>query len=402
MRTFLLPLSLLAIAWPAHANPLPQGRIIGVQGTPEQICAMSARDSNTWTLSGAGFLLDNFIDTYMGMNGGSAMGWVNRFDTQSTPGGFESNLNCLDLTASGNCPHPPSSPCNQFNPVQYRFVREAMATAYSILRSYKEQLRDEIIDQILAIPEIISDFGPPAAGADVFGIVSGALGVASGVAAKSPILSGSLGVLSGIFNILGALPDDSVSGSDISGDIQTRLRMVFASIRNQIDTLGLTLFGGTSDTSMLARISPPSSNMEKTNIAKYFSGGRFLVSAADTNLGAEIGDQIRMWGVMIRQALIIRSLSLQRFSIWIDTRVGAASDCRPTGSRFINGQCYQIIRQNKNFAGGSQGPEDIAPDQAVKLDGKYGLNVEQFYLNAEACQNANPDGNGDVQPECVE
>ncbi|KAK6338600.1 hypothetical protein TWF696_009412 [Orbilia brochopaga] len=144
---------------------------------------------------------------------------------------------------------------------------------------------------------------------------------------------------------------------------------------------------------MLSRTSPPTSNGETTDIGRFFSGGRFLIPAT-VNLDMEVRNTVERGITRIRQALVIRALKNQGYFVSIDPAIATPESCTPTGSRFMNGKCYKIIRNT----GGLQIVEDIPRDTALKLDNAYyRISLEEFYNNAEACQNANPGSEGQAQ-----
>ncbi|KAK6499939.1 hypothetical protein TWF481_010295 [Arthrobotrys musiformis] len=388
-----LSVSILGLLAPLLANskPVPQDvRVIGVSGSAEAVCALSAADSNTWDNSGASAFLDNFVRDQGVRN------WANNLDQRTTAGGTiaDSNLDCTDLR-TGNC-RSPNVLCTQFTPPSVSFIRNAMFTCHSLLRAYQEELQDAIINEILMAGGLVSDFGQPAeAGYSIFGVLAGAFTVAAAAGAANPIIGGGLTAVAGIFGILGSFPD-STDSDNLRNDIDARLAQAFLASRDQVSNLAQTIFGGTDDTSLLARISPPARNAEVTDVGRFFSGGRFLIPAT-VNLDMEVRANADRGIRLVRQALVIRALKSRGFFVWIDTAATTFEACTPTGSRFINGRCYKIVK----FADSLQSRlEDIPVDTALKLDNEvYGINVEGFYTNAEACQNAFPNGDGQAQFE---
>ncbi|KAK6352068.1 hypothetical protein TWF730_008900 [Orbilia blumenaviensis] len=388
LRSLGLSLWLLAAA-AVNSKPVPQ-RVVGLSGSPELICSLSAADRSTWTNSGASFFLENFIREQGVRN------WANNLDQRTTAGGTiaDSNLDCTDLR-TGNC-RSPNVLCTQFTPPQVSFIRNAMFTCHSLLRAYQEELQDAIINEILMAGGLVSDFGQPAeAGYNIFGVLAGAFTVAAAVGAANPLIGGPLTAVAGIFGILGSFSDPT-DADNLRNDIDARLAQAFTSSRDQISLLAQTIFGGVDDTSMLSRISPTASNGETTDVGRFFSGGRFLIPAT-VNLDMEVRSVADRGIRLVRQALVIRALKTQGYFVWIDTGATTFEACTPTGSRFINGGCYKIVK----FADGPQSRiEDIPRDTALKLDNQvYGIRLEDFYSNAEACQNANPNSDGQAQFE---
>ncbi|KAK6517419.1 hypothetical protein TWF281_004076 [Arthrobotrys megalospora] len=373
----------------SNSTPLPQ-RIIGISGSPELICSLSASDRSTWTNSGAAFFLDNFVRD----NG--VRNWANNLDQRTTAGGTiaDSNLDCTDLR-TGNC-RSPNVLCTQFTPPQVSFIRNAMFTCHSLLRAYQEELQDAIISEILMAGGLVSDFGPPSeAGVSIFGILSGAFSVAAAAGAANPLIGGPLGAIAGIFGILGSIPDPTDT-DNLRNDIDARLRQAFLASRDQVSLLAQTIFGGVDDTSMLARISPPAGNGETTDVGRFFSGGRFLIPAV-VNLDMEVRAVAERGIGLIRQALVIRALKSQGYFVWIDTEATTFEACTPTGSRFMNGKCYKIVRFRDTL---QSRIDDIPAETVLKFDSPaYQINVEGFYNNAEACQNAFPNSDGQAQFE---
>ncbi|KAF3903375.1 hypothetical protein ABW20_dc0104347 [Dactylellina cionopaga] len=261
--------------------------------------------------------------------------------------------------------------------------------------AYLEALQDAIIIEILGAGALVTDFGQPAdPGYNIFGVINGALGIAAGLSAGSPIASGALSALSGAFGILALGPD--TPPDNIRNDIDARLAMAFKASREQIFRLAETIFGGQSDTSMLRSLSPSAiPNGEKTDVGRFFSGGRFLIPS-NVKLDMEVRGLVDAGAKMIRQSLVIFALKSQGYFIWIDTDATTFESCTPTGSRFMNGKCYKLTKARETRLGF----DDIPVDTALKLvNAQYGLNVEQFYANAEACQIAFPNGDGQVQTQ---
>ncbi|KAF3932148.1 hypothetical protein ABW20_dc0107940 [Dactylellina cionopaga] len=382
---YLLSLSLIATL--SHGKPVPQDvRVIGLTGTPEQICALSSENPSTWDNSGASVFLDNFIRTNGHMN------WANGIDRTTTAGGAaaDSNLDCADLL-TGNCAAP-TVQCALYTPPQLRFIRDAMSTCFRMLRAYHEELQDGIINEILNTGALVRDFGEPEQGFNIFGVLNGAFGIAAGVAAANPIVSGSLSALGGVFGILASGPD-STENAQIA--INARLSAAFTESQNQVSRLTEAIFGGIDEPSLLAR--SVGSNGETTPVGRFFSGGRFLIPAR-VNLDMEVRNIVRAGISRIRQALVIRGLKSQGYFVFIDTDITTFEDCRPTGSRFMNGKCYKIVRNRTGIT--AFGVEDIPADKVLKFgDPSYNIVIEDFYNNAEACQNANPNGDGQTQSQ---
>ncbi|KAK6329995.1 hypothetical protein TWF718_003422 [Orbilia javanica] len=369
--------------------PLPQ-RVVGVSGSPELVCSLSAADRTTWDNSGASFFLENFIREQGVRN------WANNLDQRTTAGGTiaDSNLDCTDLR-TGNC-RSPNVLCTQFTPPQVSFIRNAMFTCHSLLRAYQEELQDAIINEILMAGGLVSDFGPPSEpGFNIFGILAGAFTIGAAVGAANPLVGGPLTAVAGIFGVLGSFSDPTDSDS-LRNDIDARLAQAFTASRDQVSLLARTIFGDVDDTSLLARISPPATNGETTDVGRFFSGGRFLIPAV-VNLDMEVRTVAERGIGLVRQALVIRALKSQGYFVWIDTGATVFEECTPTGSRFINGKCYKIARFADSF---QSRLEDIPAETVLKFgDPAYNIIPEDFYNNAEACQNANPNSDGQAQFE---
>ncbi|KAK6527659.1 hypothetical protein TWF694_004639 [Orbilia ellipsospora] len=386
VKSSLFPLALVAI-FPIDAKPVPQLDVgMGSQGaSPQQICALPFdQPKTTWPNSGASFELDDFI-----LRNGPSL-WVNRLDQMTTDGGSSpnSNIECTDIQNSGNCPAP-SIQCQFFTPPSVFFIRSAASTCHRLLSGFLTQLSDAILLQSLQISTLLSDFGPPESGFNVFGVLSGAFSIAAGLATPDPIVSASFGALSGVFGIAGSAPDSS---GDFQNDIQTALATAFSQTRNQVINLAKVIFGGDTNTAILSQLTPNVANQEMTDIGKFFSGGRFLIPGT-TPLSDMVTLYVNNAVLHIKQALAIRALKNQGFVILIDT--GASVDtCTQTGSRFLNNKCYKLVKLN--FPGtGSLVSRDIDRDLALKLDNsEYQLDVAGFYLNAEACQNSNGGNQG--------
>ncbi|TGJ72393.1 hypothetical protein EYR41_004292 [Orbilia oligospora] len=386
-----LSLSIFGLLAPTlgHSKPVPQ-RVIGVSGSPELVCSLTAADRTTWDNSGASVFLDNFVREQGVRN------WANNLDQRTTAGGTiaDSNLDCTDLR-TGNC-RSPNVLCTQFTPPQVSFIRNAMFTCHSLLRAYQEELQDAIINEILMAGGLVSDFGQPAEqGYSIFGVLAGAFTIAAAAGAANPLIGGPLTAVAGIFGILGSFPDPT-DADNLRNDIDARLAQAFTASRDQVSNLAQTIFGGVDDTSLLARISPPATNSETTDVGRFFSGGRFLIPAT-VNLDMEVRTVADRGIRLVRQALVIRALKTQGYFVWIDTGATTFEACTPTGSRFMNGKCYKIAR----FASSLQSRiEDIPADTVLKFGNEqYNIVIEDFYNNAEACQNANPNSDGQAQFE---
>ncbi|KAK6541781.1 hypothetical protein TWF694_007565 [Orbilia ellipsospora] len=383
-KKFLFPLSFLTILQ-IHATPVPQ-RIIGAKLSSDQICSLTFTPQN-WTLSGAGFMIDNFVD----QNG--AKDWLNKLDQMTTVGGqvATSPLQCTNIEGNG-CP-PPSINCLAFTPAQYYLVRNAVFSCWNQLKIFKAELVDAVIIASLGTSRIVTDFGEPKMeDTDIFGIISGAFSIASGITAAFPELSGPFGVLSGIASILGALPDDGTPAPDLQGDIDERLQQAFVATRDGIDKLTSVIFGGTSDTSSLKLLAPAEiANGEVTDIGRFFSGGRYLIDAR-WDPQPIIRNLVSNGISRIRQALVARALKSTGHIVFVDTGVLRPEDCNTTGSRWVVGQCLKLSRSTRDGVF-----TDVDPNLALKLDkAPYNINLPEFYLNAFQCPAAKALNGGQI------
>ncbi|KAF3908523.1 hypothetical protein ABW21_db0206078 [Orbilia brochopaga] len=284
-------------------------------------------------------------------------------------------------------------PCVEFNPPQLRFVREAMSGLYRVLVAFHEQLQDQAIMTTLGLPMIEDDFTPPGSDTNIAGIIAGAFGIAAGVGAANPLVGGALGALGGIFSIISSVDGDQ---NAVGVAIATRLSAAFKASQDQLIVVAEAAFGGTADTSILKSVTATTigANMERTDIGRFFSSGRWLFPAS-RDVGMEIRAITERAAIRMRQALMVQALKTLGMVVLIDSARDKFEECTPTGSRFINGRCYSLGQRVQG-----RGPNTviyIPREQALKLDNSfYQLNVEEFYQNAEACAKANP--NGDGQP----
>ncbi|KAJ6259186.1 hypothetical protein Dda_6084 [Drechslerella dactyloides] len=257
----------------------------------------------------------------------------------------------------------------------------------------KEELQDQTLITSLGLGMIENDFTTPQSDVNIAGVIAGAFGIGAAAAAGSPVVGGPLGAISGIFSIISSVDGDQ---NNVALSISARLTAAFIASQQQLVNIAEAAFGGTTDTSILRSVSPLSqgTNMERTDIGKFFAGGRWLFPGS-RDVGQEVKQVTERATVRMRQALMIQALKTQGMSVIIDSARNKFEECTPTGSRFINSKCYSI---GQRLSG--RGPTAviyIPRAQALKLDNSfYQLNVEEFYMNAEACAKANP--SGDRQP----
>ncbi|EPS41978.1 hypothetical protein H072_4067 [Dactylellina haptotyla CBS 200.50] len=374
VKKFLL-LPLFLQGFPSYGSPLPQNSGL----TPQQICDLPLDDPNTWVNSGTAAFLDDFLGRTGPIN------WPLRIGQMTTPSGAVvfPNMRCSELTV-GPC-NAPSVLCNQVSSPQLYFVQVASGMLFSILNAFHSELQDNIIIETLGIGTIINDFGKPDDTFEINGVLSGSAAIASGLTAKVPLASAITGILSGIFGILAAAPKPE---NDPRGDIEQRLQAAFTQSREELFRVTSAVFGGTSDTEFLGGFPAPGA-FENSDIARFFAGGRYLIPP-NMPVMQMIRDIVDTGAVRIRQALVVRALKSQGYFVFIDEAVSRPEDCTPTGSRWINNNCYKITRDNRASFGG-QAFEDLPRDTALKLDNAYyRFDVVAFYQNADACQNLTP------------
>ncbi|KAH0559084.1 hypothetical protein GP486_004335 [Trichoglossum hirsutum] len=421
-------LSVALLAAAVYASSVPQDvTTIGFQEVDakkpdtQQICAMTYQNPRqTWIDSGASV----FLDRWLAANGSD--NWANRIDQQTTAHGSQgtSNLDCVDLEG-GNCPYP-SKQCREFTPPPLFHVRNAMATCYNMFTAFHEKLQDNTILTSLSIENIISDMGlsTPDRGINIFGALSGSFGVAAGLAAAAgPLIGGPLGILAGIFGIAGATQG---SPPDYSQPLKDQLSAVFTATEKQLETTVQTIFGG-GDTSKLPGVSGVGPNGETQDIAKFFADGKFLVQVTSAGVITSLLDPFFQKGAeLMRQSLVVTLLKAAGYYIFVNTDRDQNACNGITGSRFINGvsnrplprvsrkltpyptyqQCYTIehgerFRINGNIA---QTTKVIDRNVVLNFDDPskgYNIDVVTFYNNAQACQDAHPNFDGEVDTAAI-
>ncbi|KAI9893107.1 MAG: hypothetical protein M1814_000654 [Vezdaea aestivalis] len=357
----LLPL----LALTAQAASFPRQIVNGFTGT-SQICGVTYDDpARDWANTGASV----FLDKYLKDNGD--VNWANKIDQSTTNRGSQgiSNLDCVDFLG-GNCPFP-SVQCKDFTPPALFHVRVAMATCHRMFEALHEGLQDNTISQQLKTPQLIVDFGePPAKTSNLPAILSSAFGIGAGITAAAHEISGPLAVVGALFSLAAA--SQPPEAPDFLPTLDSELQNAFNQTNGQIKDIVKTIFGGGSATANLPGLSSP--NGETQNIAKFFSGGRFLVKVtSDGAIDSLLAPAIDKGYLFLKQALVVVILKAQNYYVFVDTS-RTESDCNKiTGSRFIDNQCFTIesFQRDNNFReDGSIAPRTrpIDPSIVGKLD----------------------------------
>lgn len=302
--------STLLLASAVRGSPFPQ-TVVGF-GDTASICGVKYDDPKmAWANSGASYFLNKWLNENKEDN------WVNRIDQTTTADGSQgtSNLNCVDFSA-GNCQFP-TVQCKFFTPPALYHVRNAISTAYSMIRALHEGLQNNVIKETLNVGTIVSDFGPPAAGSGLFGALNGAFTIGAGLAAAAPIVAGPLTIIAGVFGILASTPPETI---DPTLDIETQLSKAFDATEKQLETLTHTIFGGSGDTSKLPGAGGDAGpNGETNNIAKFFANGKFLVAVTGTGaVDALINPIIQKGSEQLRQRLVNTALKAQNYYVFVD------------------------------------------------------------------------------------
>ncbi|KAI9802789.1 MAG: hypothetical protein M1833_001388 [Piccolia ochrophora] len=379
-----------------YGNPVPQEvAVIGFEDTA-RVCAMKYDDPQaTWVNSGAA----KFLNDFLVKNGGSKE-WANKIDQATTRGGSqgESNLNCISLRGD-NC-RSPTVACEDYTPPALHFIRNAMFSCHAIFKSIHQSLQENTILNILDLDNIVSDFGAGTTegSAQTFALVDSSLSIAAGVAAGFAPAAGTFAVIASSFGILGALD----SPPEPTGDLKNQLSAIFSASQSQLEETLATIFGGPGDTSKLAGVTSSNGpNGETQDIAKFFSGGKFLIPVTEQGGIDEIVKPITdRAALLIKQSLVSTTLKSLNFYIFVNTD-RSESDCGSiTGSRFIDNQCFTLEKHGKT-AGARASLRDtteiIDKEIMLKLDDPaagYNIDVTGFYRNADACQTAHPDFDG--------
>ncbi|ORY15128.1 hypothetical protein BCR34DRAFT_598607 [Clohesyomyces aquaticus] len=399
--TLFLTVSFLALTSTVRSTPLPQST--ANPGLPDKasICAVTYDDpAQAWVQSGASHFLDNWLLTNGETN------WVNRMDQMTTNGGKQgtSNLNCVDF-AAGNCPYPTSGICEKFTPPSLYHVRNAISTAYNMFKGLHEALQNVVIKEILNVDTIVADFGPPKEGDAILGALNAALGIGAGLTAAVPEISGPLSVLSSAFGMLASTGAEPI---DPTIPIEQQLAAAFDASESSLQAVSRLVFGGDGDTSKLPGTGGTGPNGENSNIAKFFANGKFLVKVSEKGaVDALITPVVENGARMLRQRLVSTALKSQGYYVFVD-QDRTQDDCNGiTGSRWIENQCFTIehFRLSASSPQGIRGTTKvISKDIVLKFDDPnagYNINVEQFYRNADACQNAHPGFDGNIDPNGI-
>ena len=107
-----------------------------------------------------------------------------------------------------------------------------------------------------------------------------------------------------------------------------------------------------------------------------------------------------------RKAIVVRIFKATGVAVIIDSGIKLESDCWQSSQVWIDNECYGLFYDPVNqptsypYGEGSLGFQGTIPKwvtDKIALS-NYSISYTDLYPNARACMEANPDGNGEVNP----
>lgn len=135
--------------------------------------------ADTWTRSGAGTYMQNFL-TDSGTDN-----WVDRMFQATIGGGRQggSTYQCSSFPSPGLCTTPGHNLCEDYKPPPMFYVHIAIANFYNAFYRIHEALQDDMLSRLTSgVKGVVATFGPPASDVNALGILSGSLVFASAFA----------------------------------------------------------------------------------------------------------------------------------------------------------------------------------------------------------------------------
>jgi hypothetical protein len=407
----------------ASPVPSPQSDLVNT------VCRLNENDPASWGKTPASQFMDAWFaangttDWLRAMDQGTALTLVfsrearsptNSAGTTNIPG-FVSELDCKPL--GGSACIVPTAPCQDFTPPELRLIRIAAFRAHDIFTQAQTAITVNVIDNILDIDKMISDFNPSSAAGNPDDTLKS---IAAGFSIANKLLKGAsgaagdaLGLIGAIFSFISATDAGAPNKVDLTQlkiQIEGQLKAVFDASIKQLAALNSKLMGGTDNINLdtiLSLITSVGKSVGDPNaqnaITKIFSSGAFLAPPETSAISQGIADGLNL----IKQGLVGGILKALNFYVYIDSTITDKSQCTATGSRFINGECFMVYQRTKPFASGKTDQQPINANTILKLDDPsqgYNINVEDFYNNINACNNGSPDPSNinltDEYPKC--
>jgi len=233
------------------------------------ICGVTYDDpAKAWRDSGAGRFLDNWIHTH------GEKDWAYNMDMETTDGGTQGSgvLNCISFD-TGNC-NAPTHLCKEFTPPELWHVRKAMANAYQMTKTVFNNFEISVLKEHLKAATIINDFGPGSGSVNMLGLLNGVYTIAAGAMAFAVPIAAPITIVAGIFGAAASAP--SAGTIDLAAEIDSQLSSALEGVEQQTRSMLNLVFAGAGDTSKLPGADKAGIDNEQENIAKFFSGGKFL------------------------------------------------------------------------------------------------------------------------------
>ncbi|KAI0011626.1 hypothetical protein F4779DRAFT_572640 [Xylariaceae sp. FL0662B] len=382
------------------ANPVPE--LTGLKAFEKRKderaeCAVELDGSRTrriqvWgsdTLDGYG--VGKFLDKWVKKHG--EKDWINRMDKDLYSTGT-SKFWCNSLGGS-QCPDPDS--CSAYmdrKVVQLYWILTAAKNHYEIFNHMNDWLQTKTIEDTLAIPDITEKFGKQGdKNSDLWGKLIGALVTGAGLAAPAPggaLLSPLLTVGVGGANIASGFAAKEI---DYTKAVSDQLGEAFKALTEGLRShLNIAMTGSDSKSGKKSKDLPGLSGKYQTNIAKYFSDGRWLV----TNIEKETQPVLDKFGQYLKQGTVIAILKARKFFIYINSDL-KKDDCKSDTQVWLDDGCaelWSLADTSKEHAIADGAKEDEA--KAMK-ESKYGsFDLKKAFENAIKCARAHPDGKGKI------
>ncbi|KAK5730314.1 hypothetical protein LTR15_000251 [Elasticomyces elasticus] len=393
------------------------------------VCDLSFTDPATYDASGATIFLDDFLVD----NG--VEDWLQAMSVATTQGFQPTPINCGDLQ-SDLC--TPGTNCVDFTPPQFFMIRLAASNAQAFFRNLQEVLQNTVIVDGLQIDQVVADFGPgskdtPAGGelllGNILGVISPGLSMGDKVVKQGSGLGqiadglGFVGAAITAVRALDTLTSTLAKGPPTIADVtliaNNMLADVFTGAQANLAALNSKLMGGSPaldiDLSQIVSVigGKPTSGRDAflQDISFIFNGGFFMLPLDDilnVEFNSSLATGIAAGFQLIKQQTVMAILAAQGYFVFVDTTRNQDDCGGVVGARFINGQCFTLEQRTENFVNCQLDSVPMESQIIFKLDDgslPYQINLNDFYLNVQACNNGQRDQSGaitdDPFPPCA-
>jgi hypothetical protein len=276
----------------------------------------------------------------------------------------------------------------------FYWILLAASTLHEGFLYFADNIRDDVIYDSLDVDSMLSTFSAelPSGDFNVFGLISGALGVAGAVTGvASPLMGTIFAITNSAAGMANAFAGDDV---DISADVKSQMAGSFQATIDAIEQLcNVALTGNPESPDTL----PNQSGDWQTSLARFFDEGRFLVN----DIAGEMQSMIDSAHGNFQKAMLNIIMRDSNYFFYYNTAITSSDDCAGNGAGSFwvqDSMCFDLMRFIND---GNTISENTSDDLISAMMDNWGYDFGFAYSQAWDCATAHPDGTGAPDPGAI-